>query len=175
MRRPSDCHPPKPNMGKGLCGACRERKWRQEHPVEAKAREARRRQRNPGRCREYYRKHRDRILAKKKLQHEQNPEIKRLRSKEWRERNPRKHNEQSRRHRARMANAFVGLFQPDMLSDCFYCGNPADTVDHFAALSIGGLHTPANLVAACRLCNGRMYNSPPGNRLTQLSLIQEEL
>lgn len=38
---------------------------------------------------------------------------------------------------------------------CNYCGGRADTVDHVLAKASGGTDHPANLVAACRRCNGR--------------------
>lgn len=38
---------------------------------------------------------------------------------------------------------------------CAYCQQEADTVDHVIAKNAGGLDVMANLVAACRTCNGR--------------------
>lgn len=38
---------------------------------------------------------------------------------------------------------------------CYYCGAPADTVDHRIPISRGGTNLPANLVPACRSCNSR--------------------
>lgn len=36
---------------------------------------------------------------------------------------------------------------------CAYCAAPADTYDHYVALTRGGLDTPGNIVPACRRCN----------------------
>lgn len=38
--------------------------------------------------------------------------------------------------------------------DCFYCGDPAQSVDHVVARSHGGGDDPMNLVPVCRPCNG---------------------
>jgi 5-methylcytosine-specific restriction endonuclease McrA len=45
---------------------------------------------------------------------------------------------------------------------CGYCRGRADTVDHVVPRSRpGGAHSWANLVAACRTCNGRKGNRTP--------------
>lgn len=36
---------------------------------------------------------------------------------------------------------------------CYYCGSPANTVDHLVPLSKGGTHEEHNLVACCTRCN----------------------
>jgi 5-methylcytosine-specific restriction endonuclease McrA len=36
---------------------------------------------------------------------------------------------------------------------CFYCGEPASTIDHVIPRSHGGSHDADNLVAACHRCN----------------------
>jgi 5-methylcytosine-specific restriction endonuclease McrA len=38
---------------------------------------------------------------------------------------------------------------------CSYCTRSADTVDHVVPRSRGGRHEWENVVAACRICNGR--------------------
>lgn len=38
---------------------------------------------------------------------------------------------------------------------CAYCSRSADTIDHVVPRSRHGLHEWENVVAACRLCNGR--------------------
>ena len=38
---------------------------------------------------------------------------------------------------------------------CAYCSRSADTIDHVVPRSRSGLHEWENVVAACRLCNGR--------------------
>lgn len=37
---------------------------------------------------------------------------------------------------------------------CVYCGGPAQTMDHVIPRAIGGPDDPANLLPACRSCNG---------------------
>jgi hypothetical protein len=39
-------------------------------------------------------------------------------------------------------------------SQCAYCTDPADTLDHVLPRSRGGLTVAENLVPACRRCNG---------------------
>jgi 5-methylcytosine-specific restriction endonuclease McrA len=41
---------------------------------------------------------------------------------------------------------------------CQYCGRAGDTVDHVFPRSRGGRHEWANVVIACRPCNGRKAN-----------------
>jgi 5-methylcytosine-specific restriction endonuclease McrA len=36
---------------------------------------------------------------------------------------------------------------------CYYCGSPANTVDHLIPLVKGGSHEEHNLVACCTRCN----------------------
>lgn len=36
---------------------------------------------------------------------------------------------------------------------CYFCGEPADTIDHLLPRAKGGHTTPVNCVAACALCN----------------------
>lgn len=43
--------------------------------------------------------------------------------------------------------------------ECAYCGEHADTLDHVLARSKGGLTVKANLVPACRRCNGLKSDS----------------
>lgn len=37
---------------------------------------------------------------------------------------------------------------------CYYCGDKAESLDHFIARSKGGLSGQSNLVSACLVCNG---------------------
>ena len=41
---------------------------------------------------------------------------------------------------------------------CFYCGQSAESLDHFVARSRGGRTTAQNLVAACNRCNNLKDN-----------------
>ena len=36
---------------------------------------------------------------------------------------------------------------------CFYCGNPAYSIDHFIPTSKGGENTKNNMVPCCKKCN----------------------
>lgn len=38
---------------------------------------------------------------------------------------------------------------------CFYCDEPAQSLDHIVARANGGPDTPDNLVPVCRVCNGQ--------------------
>ena len=39
---------------------------------------------------------------------------------------------------------------------CYWCGEPASTVDYIVALALSGqAHDPSNAVAACKSCNSR--------------------
>jgi 5-methylcytosine-specific restriction endonuclease McrA len=44
---------------------------------------------------------------------------------------------------------------------CFYCGEPATTVDHLRPVSRGGTDDKSNLVAACSDCNGSKGDRTP--------------
>lgn len=39
------------------------------------------------------------------------------------------------------------------MTQCHYCGEPAETIDHVIPKSRGGTDEPGNLVPACRRCN----------------------
>ena len=41
----------------------------------------------------------------------------------------------------------------DRRTECFYCGHPADALDHVVPRSRGGTNHPSNLVPACHSCN----------------------
>ena len=75
------------------------------------------------------------------------------------------------RRRARKRMAPATNFEIHLSGTCFYCGEAADTVDHFIALSRGGGHLPGNLVSACKECNNRKYDKPPEEVLCQLELV----
>lgn len=53
---------------------------------------------------------------------------------------------------------------------CFYCGQPANTWDHFIPIAGGGLPTRGNLVPACLECNQRKGTKPIRAILQQLEL-----
>lgn len=45
--------------------------------------------------------------------------------------------------------------------ECVYCGNLAEQMDHFIALSRGGTHSKENVVPACAPCNLKKNNRDP--------------
>ena len=65
-------------------------------------------------------------------------------------------------YRARASLSRRAVFVRDNF-ECQYCGRPAENVDHVVPKSRGGLHTWDNVVAACRPCNSRKENRPPGD------------
>jgi hypothetical protein len=88
----------------------------------------------------------------------------------WREANPEKHAAKEQRRRARKRNATVpgqpvtaaAIAERFALFDgCAYCGadKPLE-IEHFIALSDGGLHIPSNLLGCCRSCNSRKNDNP---------------
>ena len=57
-------------------------------------------------------------------------------------------------YRARLPLTRRALLARDA-NRCAYCSRSADTIDHVVPRSRGGHHEWENVVAACRLCNGR--------------------
>ena len=69
-----------------------------------------------------------------------------------------KHRINQSRRRARLkSNGVFEIIDKDMKrlleSDCFYCGDIAETFDHVVPVARGGQHSIGNLVAACKSCN----------------------
>jgi 5-methylcytosine-specific restriction endonuclease McrA len=50
---------------------------------------------------------------------------------------------------------------------CWYCGQPAGTIDHVQPVILGGTHDLANLVPACQRCN-YSRGATTGNRIRGL-------
>lgn len=55
-------------------------------------------------------------------------------------------------------------------SKCFYCGGPADSIDHLTPLALGGLDVGWNLVPACCNCNNRKGTKPALSWLAELEV-----
>lgn len=49
---------------------------------------------------------------------------------------------------------------------CCYCGADGDSIDHILPISRGGKHEWANVVLACKACNGDKRNMTPGEWAT---------
>jgi len=95
------------------------------------------------------------------------------RVREWQLNNPDRHREllraTERRRRARKRqNGTVPYREEDIFaaSDylCVYCGAPAEEIDHFIPIALGGADAPWNVVATCIACNrgpgGKHARSP---------------
>jgi 5-methylcytosine-specific restriction endonuclease McrA len=94
-----------------------------------------------------------------------NPERRKAADKRWRQENIQTYKEKHRRRRARQRNAITKDCEPvtaqivEKLLDyfgnaCAYCGDKEYlSIDHVTPLAKGGLHTPSNLLPACRRCN----------------------
>ena len=91
-------------------------------------------------------------------------------SRTWCAANPERRCGYERLRRARKLGA-IGSITSDQWASikaayawrCAYCGKmPASlTQDHVIPLSLGGSHTPANIVPACRACNSSKGARPP--------------
>ena len=82
--------------------------------------------------------------------------------KEYLRRNPGLAGFYSRRYRQRLNNVKFSILPKEYrrlkYSLCFYCGEPATTVDHIIPVSKGGHHSVGNLVPACQPCNSSKGN-----------------
>lgn len=79
------------------------------------------------------------------------------------ERNLEQHRYTMLKRRAMLAKNGVYLILDKELkrlqtSNCFYCGEAANTIDHIIAVSRGGAHSVGNLVACCKSCNSSKNN-----------------
>ncbi|HEY8343094.1 MAG TPA: HNH endonuclease signature motif containing protein [Calditerricola sp.] len=84
------------------------------------------------------------------------------RAREWQLKNPDKRREhlraKDRRRRARKRqNGTVPYREEDVFAEsdylCVYCGAPAEEIDHFIPIALGGADAPWNVVATCIACN----------------------
>lgn len=84
------------------------------------------------------------------------------RAREWRLTNPDRYREhqrttQRRRRARKRQNGTAPYREEDIFaaSDylCVYCGAPAEEIDHFIPIALGGADAPWNVVATCVACN----------------------
>lgn len=72
---------------------------------------------------------------------------------------------ESKRRATKKQNGIYSVIPKDarrlQRSNCFYCNQPANTIDHIVPIVRGGQHSIGNLVAACKSCN----SSKSGNLL----------
>ena len=160
------CHPERPHLAKGLCGACYAAAWQAAHPDYWGARYAGRE--------EYYRTryaaNKGRIAIQQQAYRLANREKEAATRRTWCAANPERQLGYNRLRRARKFGA-IGSITSDQWASikathawrCAYCGKiPASlTQDHVIPLALGGSHTPANIVPACLSCNSRKGNRPP--------------
>jgi len=57
------------------------------------------------------------------------------------------------------------------LRSCFYCGEPADTKDHFHCVKHGGSRKTGKWVPACRQCNCQILRDSPISDLKVRALL----
>lgn len=124
----------------------RAKRWALEHPERANENQRRWREENREKCAEYTRRHRALHRERYRAQHVSTQHARR-----WRLVN--QGGDFTGRH-SKLVHAFWG-------SRCAYCGGAVDpkrvgsSLDHVVPLSLGGSHTPGNVVACCKPCNDR--------------------
>ena len=179
--RQATCHPDRPQSAKGLCNACycrawcaanKERKagtdraWQAAHLYSSRTRtrlyRARKLARHAVRTEE--------VAIQQKAYRLANRERRAETDRAWRAANPEKRQAWEGLRRARKLGAIGTITSGQWASikaayawRCAYCGKmPASlTQDHVIPLSLGGSHTPTNIVPACRSCNSSKGARPP--------------
>ena len=162
MKQPT-CHPDRTHKAKGLCGPCSSATWhaanKEKVAIWRRAYNLANRLRDPSGYRE------KRAVAGRawRVAH---PDYYRGRYAA----NPERQSAIVSLRRARKLGA-IGAITSDQWASikaayvwrCAYCGKKPATLtqDHVIPLSLGGSHTPANIVPACRSCNSRKGNRPP--------------
>lgn len=179
MKSKPICHPTKPHVAKGLCGACYKRQllqsnpyyklrqqqlvksWRQNHPGYECGRAKIRWATNP-----------EPLRAAAKTYHRKYPTKRAELKRNWKRKNREKYLLQMRadvkKRKALKKGAkvcdFTAAQWEQMKIDhefrCFYCKKQFDklTQDHCLPLSRGGDHTTSNIVPACGACNNKKNN-----------------
>ena len=113
------------------------RRWSRAHPEERRAAK-----------RLYYARHREQHRAVMAAYHAAHPEVVRAKSNAYRAR--------SRAAEGQFTSAEWRTLVEQYRSKCAYCGLVAPLeVDHRIPLSCGGTNSIANVLPACRGCNGR--------------------
>lgn len=86
-----------------------------------------------------------------------NKEKRQKQAKAWRKANPERVEFHRKKYRVKVAtgnNPEVAEYGMVLLNGpCFYCGKPAETIDHIVPVSAGGANDCTNLAAACKSCN----------------------
>lgn len=100
----------------------------------------------------YYEANREHVGARVKTWARANPERLTIYRHRRRARKRRVESDVTVESRQALFDSYCGL--------CAYCHAPADTLDHIEPLFHGGADVLANLVPACRSCNGRKHTRP---------------
>ena len=155
------CHPERPHRAKGLCGACSAAAWYAANKERRAGTNLAWQAAHPDSNRAWCAAHPDYFRT-------------------WYAANPERQLGYNRLRRARKLGA-IGSITSDQWASikasyawrCAYCGKmPASlTQDHVIPLSLGGSHTPANIVPACRSCNSRKGVRAPTRLPAQRLLI----
>jgi 5-methylcytosine-specific restriction endonuclease McrA len=147
--------------------------YRQKFPEKTKANNRKFREQNPDYAKDYHREHRAAELLRSKIRYwnnhekeslrkkkfrQQNPEVMQARNKEYRKNNPEVLRAKAQRRRAKLKQNQTFYISKKQLkslysSNCFYCADKAQTLDHVIPISKGGSHGVGNLVPACNHCN----------------------
>lgn len=141
-------------------------KYRQRDPVKYLAMKKAESVRNAATRKRYRRTHRAESSARCKRWTRNNPE--RVRIHRHNTKAVRRQRERNGADRAGCLKKIVALRKATQCHWC-HCKIPEGrvTIDHVFPLSRGGLHVPANLVAACRPCNNRKSSRMPNEWLQE--------
>lgn len=141
-------------------------KYRQRNPVKYRALKKAECIRNAATKRRYRLRHRAEAAIRSKKWTLKNPERALLH-----QRNGKFRRRQRERAGADPAGCLKKMAELRQAPHCHWCRNPIPrgkvTIDHVFPLSRGGLHVPANLVAACRPCNLRKSSKMPNEWLQE--------
>ncbi len=160
------CHPERAHHAKGLCKACSNAAWHAAHPDYSHGQ-------YPAR-KEYFRTryvaNKEKIAIRQKAYRHANRGIEAATRRTWCAALPERQLGYNRLRRARKLGA-IGSITSDQWASikaayawrCAYCGKMSAslTQDHVIPLSLGGSHTPANIIPACRACNSKKGARPP--------------
>jgi 5-methylcytosine-specific restriction endonuclease McrA len=151
-------------------------KWRLEHPEEDRKRMAELRAKYPEKFQaaitKYCENHRDLLAAKSAAYRAANPEKWAATKAATRKAHPETTLMYAKQRRAMIRHAAINDFthaqwlemQDHYDHRCAYCHKRFKghlTQEHIIPLSLGGNHTRANIVPACRSCNSKKHDGPP--------------
>ena len=179
------CHLERAHKAKGLCQACywsawcaanKERRartnqaWYAAHPGYSRAYQAAHPDSQRGYSRAWYAANKERVAIWHQAYRLANRERRAATRRAEYAANPERQLGYIRQRRARKLGAIGSITSDQWVGikaayawRCAYCGKmPASlTQDHVIPLSLGGSHTPANIVPACRACNSSKGARPP--------------